>query len=307
MTQSPIPRGPTRRALFAILPLAARGAGAAVGLGFGTYALWMLRWEDALELIARAGYDGAELALMPEWPTAPERLSPRDRARLRGRLSDLGLEAPALLESLRPASPESSREKNLDRVEQAIDLGAAIAPGRPPMLETVLGGKPGAWEDVRHELVDELGEWARVAASGRTVICFKPHVGSAVNDVERSLWLLDQVGSPYFRCTYDYSHLGLAGLELEATLDALLPVSPYVHLKDAERAEGSHRFLLPGDGATDYDALFGGLRRRGYRGYATVEVSAQIHRRDDFEPIATTMLCYERMASAFERAGLARP
>ncbi len=299
----------TRRSFIGGLGIVATAGAApqAVGLGFGTYALWMLRWEDALELIGRTGYDGVELALMPEWPTSPDNLGRSDRLRLRGMLSDLGLAVPALLENLQAVGPIQSHRENLDRVRKAVDLGADIVPGRPPVFETVLGRRPDEWEDVKNRMVDELGEWTEVAADARTVICFKPHVGGAVNDMERSLWLVEQVRSPYFRCTYDYSHLWLAGLELVPTLEALIPVSSYIHLKDAGGRPGNPQFLLPGAGRADYPLMFRTLRDLGYAGYATVEVSAQIHRRDDFEPIPATRDCYERMAAAFDQAGLPRP
>ncbi|MDE0629453.1 MAG: sugar phosphate isomerase/epimerase [Bryobacterales bacterium] len=283
-----------------------RAASPTVGLGFGTYALWMLRWEDALELIARTGYDGVELAAMAGWPTAPERLSRSDRARMRQHLADSGLEVPALLESLQ-IHPLRSRGENLDRLRRAIDLGADVSPGKPPAIETVLGRKPAEWEEARHGMVDEIGEWVRVAADAETVICFKPHVSHAVNDIERSLWLTRQIDSPHLRCTFDYSHLWLAGLDLEDSLEALLPVCHYVHLKDAGRDGDGHRFLLPGDGQTDYPAMFRKMRELGFQGYATVEISSQIHRDDRFEPIPATRTCYERMSAAIEQARLIRP
>ncbi len=278
-----------------------------MGLGFGTYAHRMLRWEDSIELIGRTGYDGLELAVLPDWPTEPQRLSRTDRGVLRARLDDMGLRLPALLDNLRAAHPDRSAADNLDRLRRAIELGRELSPRTPPIFETVLGGAPREWEDVKQQMVDEIGKWTRVAAAAQTVICFKPHVSHAVNDVERSLWLVEQIGSPYFRCTYDYSHLWLAGLDLVESLDALLPVSSYVHLKDAERAGDRHRFLLPGEGETDYTELFRGMARHGYGGFATVEVSAQIHREPEYEPIATTRTCYERMEEAMEAAGLRRP
>lgn len=286
---------------------AAHSAPQTVGLSFGTYALWMLRWEDTLELISRTGYDGVELAVMPDWPTAPKSLSRTDRARLRGLLGDLGLALPALLENLQALHPTQSHRENLDRLRRAIELGSEISPGKPPILETVLGRRPDEWDEVKNGMVDEIGEWTRTAAAGKTVICFKPHVSHAVNNIERSLWILDQIDSPYFRCTYDYSHLWLAGHELVPSLEALLPVSPYIHLKDAKGQAGNHQFLLPGDGETDYTAMFRKVRELGFQGYANVEVSAQIHRKDDFEPIPATRICYERMAAAFDGAGLTRP
>ena len=205
---------------------AARPAEPTVGLSFGSYALWMLTWEDSLELIARTGYDGVELALMPGWPTEPKLLSTRERQRIRSRLLDLGLDLPALLENLKALNPAQEQTDNLERLRRAIELGADLVPGKPPFIETVLGRKPDDWDEIKHELANEVGEWARVAADGETVICFKPHVSHAVNDVERSLWLVNQVSSPNFRCTYDYSHLWLAGHDLVESLDALLPVSP---------------------------------------------------------------------------------
>ena len=299
----------TRRGFVAGLAGVAGAAAARkpVGLSFGTYALWMLRWEDSLELIGRTGYDGVELAVMPDWPTAPRQLTRGDRGRLRGMLADLGLALPALLDNLQLMDPVQTRARNVDRLRRAIDLGNDIVPGKPPIFETVLGREPGEWEAVKNQMVDEIGELTREAGDGGTVICFKPHVGDAVNNVERSLWLVEQVGSRHFRCTYDYSHLWLAGHELVPSLQALIPVSPYIHLKDARRTPAKHEFLLPGDGPTDYVEMFRQLGDLGYEGYATVEVSAQIHRLSDFEPIATANLCYERMAAAFEEAGLPRP
>ena len=300
--------GLTRRGFVGCLAGAA-SAGATVkpvGLSFGTYALWMLRWEDSLELIARTGYDGVEIALMPEWPTAPSRLSAGDRGRLRGMLADLGLAVPALLDDLQILHPVQTHAENVERLSRAIELGNQIVPGKPPVFETVLGRKPDEWEDVKHRMVDEIGDLARKAADGDTVICFKPHVGGAVNNVERSLWLVKQVGSRYFRCTYDFSHLWLAGHELVPSLQALIPISPYVHLKDAKRTPDKHQFLLPGDGPTDYVEMFRQLGQLGYDGHVTVEVSSQIHKLPDFQPISTADLCYERMAAAFDEAGLPR-
>ena len=299
----------TRRGLLGGLACVA-GVGAApkpVGLSFGTYAHWMLRWEDSLELIARTGYDGVEIALMPDWPTAPQRLTAGDRRQMRAMLADLGLSVPALLDNLQLLDPVQTHAENLERLGRAMDLGSDISPTAPPLFETVLGRRPDEWDAVKHQMVDEIGELARKAAAGETVICFKPHAGDAVNDVERSLWLIRQVGSRHFRCTYDYSHLWLAGHELVPSMQALIPVSPYAHLKDARRAAGKHEFLLPGDGPTDYAEMFRQLGQLGYSGHVTVEVSAQIHRREDFQPIATAELCYERMAAAFAEAGLPLP
>ena len=66
-------------------------------------------------------------------------------------------------------------------------------------------------------------------------------------------------------------------------------------------------FCYPATGQPDYLQMFTWMREQGYTGYATVEVSSQIHKRDDFDPIRTTRTCYDRMAAAFEQAKLPRP
>ena len=48
------------------------------------------------------------------------------------------------------------------------------------------------------------------------------------------------------------------------------------------------------------------LGRLGHGGFGNVKVSAQIHPRDGYQPIATTRLGYERMAAAIEEVGLTR-
>jgi sugar phosphate isomerase/epimerase len=44
--------------------------------------------ETALTLIASAGYDGVELALMPEWQCDPAKMSKADGERLRALLRE---------------------------------------------------------------------------------------------------------------------------------------------------------------------------------------------------------------------------
>jgi hypothetical protein len=58
------------------------------------------------------------------------------------------------------------------------------------------------------------------------------------------------------------------------------------------------KFLLPGDGQIDYVEYFKLLNEFGYSGFVSVKVSAQIHRKPEFEPIPTARLCYERLAPA---------
>src|SRR5204862_3485178 len=100
---------------------------------------------------------------------------------------------------------------------------------------------------------------------------------SAVQNPERLLWLLDAVKSPAIRAAYDYSHFQLQNLGMDETLGALIPHTCFVHVKDGRMsADGKVEFLLPGEGTTDYAALFRKLQALGYRGDVVVEVSGMI-------------------------------
>ena len=56
---------------------------ASISLGFSLYGMKTLALDAALEACAKIGYDAVELACMPDWPAAPQRLSKADRQHLR--------------------------------------------------------------------------------------------------------------------------------------------------------------------------------------------------------------------------------
>lgn len=69
-------------------------------------------------------------------------------------------------------------------------------------------------------------------------------------------------------------------------------------MKDARREGKDVRFLLPGDGGTDFREYFRLLRKHGYRGPVVVEVSSQIFSRPGYDPIATAEKSFAALAGA---------
>jgi sugar phosphate isomerase/epimerase len=278
-----------------------------VGLSIGTYGLKDLTTPDALRLIKETGYDGVQLAIMPGWPTEPGKLSADNRRTLRRQIEDSGLALPSMLESIPLRGTPDVRTKNLDRLKRAVELGNELAPSRPPYFDTILGRKKAEWEKSRNEMVDELRTWVPVLENGNTTLVFKPHAGDAVQSAERALWLINAVGSARIRIVFDYSHFYVEGFPLEESLRQLIAYSPLIVVKDSEGTSEKHAYLLPGDGKTDYAAYFRLLRELRYSGFVNVEVSAHVHRKPGYEPVATTKLCYDRLTPLMDRAGLVRP
>lgn len=299
--------------LSAAGPMAAAGlakaSAGAIGLGFMTYGMKTLKTVEALRTCAEIGYDAVEIALMPGWPTEPKLLSAADRRGIRKMLGDLGLALPCVMEMLPIRDDPATRQMNLERMKVAAEMAHQLSPApKPAMIETITGGKTALWEKEKGFMAAELREWAEIGRAAGVVICFKPHAANAVHSPERALWMIREVASPFLRIVYDYSHLFLEGFPLEGSLKQLLPYTPYIHMKDSSGTPEKHDYLLLGDsGKIDYAEYFRILKREGYRGFVSVEVSAMIHRLPGYEPIPTARKCYARLSAAASEAGVARP
>lgn len=291
----------------AALAAGARAADAtrrAMTLGFGLYGAKGARLEEFLPRLAALGFSSVELCLMPGWGCEPAQCSPARRKQIARLLDGAGLKLTSLMELVDLGGDAAAQRSVRERLARAAELGRDLAPQNPPVLETTMGGKD--WEQVRTQFRDNLGGWAETAARAKMLIAIKPHRLQAVNRPEQALWLLRQVSSPWIRLAYDFSHYVHSGLTLEGTLDALLPHTAFVHVKDTVIDKGKPRFLLPGEsGQIDYATLFRKLRQAGYRGDVCCEVSGMVSGKPGYDPLEAARICHRNMAAAMKQAGIA--
>jgi len=294
----------TRRSLLAHLAagIGLSASDSPVRLSIGNYGMREMAVDDALAAIRRIGYDGAELCLIPGWPSEPKALDAATRRHIRAAAFPI----PTMLESFNLLAPEDEHRATLDRIRDAAALAQDISPGRPPMLQTVLGGRPPDWPRVKDQMAERLAQWARVAAGAGLTLAVKCHVANAVDRPEKLIWLLETVGSEALTAIYDYSHFQLLDLGLEATLDQLLPRCGFITVKDSRRVEGKPQFLLPGEGSVDYRRYFRALAERSWRGWVLVEVSRQLQTAPGYQPVEAAQRSYGHLALALAFAGLRR-
>jgi sugar phosphate isomerase/epimerase len=117
----------------------------------------------------------------------------------------------------------------------------------------------------------DVAEAAGVTLAVETIPC---SVGSPLENVRRALDRDDRC-----RVTLDTEFLAHHG-QLAAALedDSLWERVVHVHVKDYAGSlrdrEGTRKYLIPGEGAIDFEEVFATLRHRAYDGALTLEVSA---------------------------------
>lgn len=280
-------------------------APAKIDFGYSLYGMKSLKVAQALRICADIGYSGVELACLKDWPCAAENLKKADREALQSELNDLALGLPCLMENLVLLGTDEQHRTNLERLKNVCQLSHDLAPDAPPLVETVLGGKPSEWMTVREQMVDKLRDWEKVASAQHTVVAIKAHVSGALHTPQDAKWLVQQIGSRWIRLVFDYSHFQRQQLTLKESLATLLPETVMVHIKDNLTTDGKTEFALPGDaGDIDYVEYLKQLSDGGYRGAFVVEVSAQVSGKPGFDPIVAAKRCYKNIQPAFVKAGL---
>jgi sugar phosphate isomerase/epimerase len=278
-----------------------------IGLGFSLYGMKSLSIAAALQSLAEIGYDCVELPVMPDWPADSARFDAAARRELHGQLAQRKLRLTALMENLPALGDDAQHRANVDRLKRAAELARDLKrDNHTPLVETILGGKPGEFDAVKWRLVERLKSYAQTMVDSQVVLAVKAHVGNATQRPEQLLWLLDQVASPWLKAAYDYSHFQLQGLDMKETMNALLPRTAFIHVKDTQHAQGKTGFLLPGEGTIDYAVMFQQLSQSTYDGDVVVEVSSQVFNRAGYEPLAAASKCYNHLADAISKAGLKR-
>lgn len=267
-------------------------------LGFSLYGMKTLPLATALSECRRIGYRNVELALIAGFPTDPARLDPEARAKIRRELAVEKVPVSSLLINLSLVADDKVNATHLENLELAARFAAEISPANPPIVQTVMGGAPKDWEEKKTIMAARLRDWNAIARKHGVVLAVKAHVSSAVNSPERLLWTLREAKGSNLAVAYDHSHYALAGLSIADSLRPLASLTKFVHIKDARMDGKDVRFLLPGEGATDYAAYFRLLRASGYRGPCVVEVSSQIFNRPGYDPIAAAERCYAALVPA---------
>jgi sugar phosphate isomerase/epimerase len=278
-------------------------------IAYGTYAMPTMRLEEAIPALAGIGYDGVEVCLGPKHAgSMPAEMDAERRRTARKLLADHGLGVPALfsLGSVFTDSDEAHRA-NLEHIRACAGLARDLGLREPPVLAIGIGGGKDQWEGIRERLVALLGDYAGLAAREDFILAGEAHCGAAVYNAERAVWLFDTVNSPRVRMHFDIVHMFLAGEDIEQSVRTLVPYTAHTHVTDARRhADGTFELLLLGQGELDATAYVGAMHKAGWNDFITLEVSAMVWSKPEYDVMAAAQFSYDSLATAFERAGVLR-
>ena len=275
-------------------------------LGFSTYGMKTLRTEDAVDAVAEIGFDAIEIAVRPDWDSAPGKMPPERRAAIAKRLKDEGLRLSALMEHLQPSGDAKVHRQHLQRLAGVFELAVDWQTHQKPLVQTTLGG--GDWSKLRSFYVDIIGDWLEVAKRHDVVLAIKPHRGGGMSRPSEAVWLIQQLGnSPNLRMVYDYSHYAFRDMPLKETVTTALPYTAHIALKSVAQHDGKVAFLLPGaSDAIDFPALFHQFYAGGYRGDLNCEVSGMVWGKPNYDPKEAARQCYAAMNHALQEANVPR-
>lgn len=277
-------------------------------LGYSTWGMPTVPIDAAVAHIAGLGFDGIEIAVLPNYTTAMARLDRAERKRIAALLAANGLELSAIAAHASLVEPDAAQHhRNVAQLYAAVDLAVDWAQhGAPPFVNTLSGGRPEDWDAQRQIFIDRLGELADYAFTRGVVVAMEPHIGGLVDTPARMVDIVEAVGTPALRVNFDISHFDILGMSIEESVAALIPYTVHTHVKDQRGRYPDFEFLIPGEGDFDFVTYLRTMQAHGYEGFVNAEVSVMVQRRPNYDPLAAAELSYRTLAQAFDAAGIAR-
>jgi sugar phosphate isomerase/epimerase len=276
-------------------------------LAFSAWAMRDVPLEQQIGIVRRAGYVGVCLVSDPRFGALDATTATAaERRRIRSLLDSADLALTAIAGHANLLEPDPGVLKtSFARIRAGLDLAADLAgPDGPPPLVSMGYGSPETFAVDHMLLVERFSELAQHAAATGGVLALEPHVGQAMDTPEKVVDLMQAVGSPHFRLNLDNSHFEVMGRDMDEYVPMLVPYAVHTDLKDQRGRSPAHEFLVPGEGDFDYARYLRALHTAGYDRYLTVEISAMVQRRADYDPAEVATRSFRTVVDAARAANV---
>ena len=236
-----------------------------IQLGYSTFGLTNLPFLDAIDAVARAGYEAVEISFHRR-QFNPFDISGDDLDAVGKRL-DAARITPACVATAshfftpsRPHEPSlmaldlAGRKRRIDLIKRGIrvarHLGVRLVTFGSGFIREEHVRKTAA--DPRELLVDSIHECLREIRDDEDItLLIEPEPGMFVETLDQGLALIEAVGSPRFLLHIDICHAYCSEPDYVAALARAAPFARYLHISDAR--EGYNLKIVEDDKALDFD------------------------------------------------------
>jgi len=256
-----------------------------VRLAFSTNAYVRYPLEEAIQSIARLGYDGVEILADRPHAFLDEEWDAGDHDNLKAVLSAHGLSvsninantargffSPEKLDD--PFEPSLSnpdkllRRWRIDYTKRCIDLASSLG---SRSVSVTSGPDASVDRGVRMGLFMESLEEILEYSSGQGVfIGIEYEPGLLIGDAWKTFRVLDIFQSPYLGVNLDIGHACVLGEDLGEVIHLFGSGILNIHIEDIK--DRRHFHLIPGLGDIDFDSFIRALKDIDYDHYLTVEL-----------------------------------
>lgn len=262
-------------------------------LAFASNAMKRYSLDDAIDLVADAGYQGMEILL--DIPHAfPPNVKDADVKRWREKLDTRGLAVSNCNSFMlygiegchRPSWCERDPERRKLRVKHTRDCLHLAAKLGAPTISTEPGG-PIDEGVTREQAADWFEEGIRSvlpdAAEAGVRLCIEPEPDLLIEKAGQYEEFMqrfagDELAEKWLGLNFDVGHFYCVGEDPAANAAKFKGQIHHIQIEDIA-ADRVHFHLVPGDGAIDFDEFFKQLRQADYdNGWITVELYTFEHK-----------------------------
>jgi sugar phosphate isomerase/epimerase len=254
-------------------------------LAFSTNAYLNFSFAEAVNRLARIGYEGVEImADVPHaWPAfllEEQKQGLRDAlARNRLAISNINAFMMHAINDPRQRYWHPSwiepyphyRQIRIDHTKRALTLAKELG---APCITTEPGGpveRGQSWQAALKLFVEMIKPVAEHAEKEGVLLLVEPEPGLLIETVDQFLEFMQHIDSPAVGLNFDIGHAYCVRDDPAQTIPRVAQFIRHFHLEDIA-ATRVHHHLIPGEGAIDFPAALRAIRAIGYQGWITIEL-----------------------------------
>jgi len=225
--------------------------------------------DPAEQLATLAAESISHLELRSAWGTNVADLADAQLAEFRKRLDDAGVRVSAIGSPIGKIDVTTPMGPELDRMRRIADVAGQFGTTLVRVFSFFIpAGQPP--ERYRAEVIERMAALAQIAAGHGLVLAHENEKEIYGDRPERCVELIEAVGSPALRATFDAANFVQCGVVPHRDAYQLIrPYLVYLQVKDALAATGE---VVPaGEGDGQVADTLAALRDSGFAGYMSLE------------------------------------